>query len=106
TGPTKIIVPTEVRVNAILGETAKNQLKTAVHHELIKRMDLEKLASMQTAPGGRQQLLATISQLVGEQNVPLNTADRDGMAKEVLDEVFGLGPLEPLLHDSTVSDIL
>ena len=106
TGPTKIIVPTEVRVNAILGETAKNQLKTAVHHELIKRMDLEKLASMQTAPGGRQQLLATISQLVGEQNVPLNTADRDGMAKEVLDEVFGLGPLEPLLHDPTVSDIL
>lgn len=106
TGPTKITVPTEVRVNTILGETAKNQLKSAVHHELIKRMDLEKLASMQTAPGGKQQLLATISQLVGEQNVPLNTADRDGMAKEVLNEVFGLGPLEPLLHDSTVSDIL
>jgi len=106
TGPTKITVPTEVRVNAILGETAKNQLKSAVHHELIKRIDLEKLAGMQTAPGGRQQLLATISQLVGEQNVPLNTADRDRMAKEVLDEVFGLGPLEPLLHDPTVSDIL
>jgi len=99
-------VPTDVRVNAILGDSAKNQLKTAVHHELIKRVDLEKLAAMQTDAGGRQKLLSTISQLVGEQNIPLSTADRDGLAKEVLDEVFGLGPLEPLLHDATVSDIL
>lgn len=106
TGPTKTVVSTEVRVNAILGDNAKNQLKTAVHHELIKRMDLEKLAAMQTDSAGRQKLLATISQLVGEQNLPLSTADRDGLAKEVLDEVFGLGPLEPLLHDATVSDIL
>jgi pilus assembly protein CpaF len=106
TGPTKAVVSTEVRVNAILGESAKNQLKTAVHHELIKRVDLEKLAAMQTDAGGRQKLLGTISQLVGEQNIPLSTADRDGLAKEVLDEVFGLGPLEPLLHDATVSDIL
>lgn len=106
TGPTKAAISTEVRVNAILGESAKNQLKTAVHHELIKRVDLEKLAAMQTDAGGRQKLLGTISQLVGEQNVPLSTSDRDGLAKEVMDEVFGLGPLEPLLHDATVSDIL
>jgi pilus assembly protein CpaF len=106
TGPSRTIVSTEIRVNAILGENAKNQLKTEVHHELIKRMDLEKLGAMQTDPGGRQKLLATISQLVGEQSVPLSAADRDGLAKEVLDEVFGLGPLEPLLHDATVSDIL
>lgn len=106
TGPAKMSVPTDIRVNAILGDSAKNQLKTAVHHELIKRVDLEKLAAMQTDAGGRQKLLSTISQLVGEQNIPLSTADRDGLAKEVLDEVFGLGPLEPLLHDATVSDIL
>jgi pilus assembly protein CpaF len=61
---------------------------------------------MQNDPGGRQKLLSTISQLVGEQPVPLSAIDRDGIAKEVLDEVFGLGPLEPLLHDHTVSDIL
>ena len=48
----------------------------------------------------------TISQLVGEQNVPLTSADRDLLSKEVMDEVFGLGPLEPLLNDPTVSDIL
>src|SRR5665213_661626 len=92
--------------HAAIGEEAMHQLKTAVHHELIKRMDLDKLAAMQNDPGGRGKLLSTISQLVGEQPVPLSSIDRESIAKEVLDEVFGLGPLEPLLHDQTVSDIL
>ncbi len=98
----------QVRISPspVLADVSMHQLKTAVHHELIKRMDLDKLAAMQHDPGGRQKLLATISQLVGEQNIPLSSIDRDGIAKEVMDEVFGLGPLEPLLHDQTVSDIL
>jgi len=106
TGPTRAAVATEVRTNPILADAAKHQLKTAVHHELIKRVDLEKLASMESDPSSRQKMLMTISQLVGEQNFPLSSMDRDLLAKEVMDEVFGLGPLEPLLHDSTVSDIL
>ena len=61
---------------------------------------------MDTDPGGRQKLLAIIALLVGEQNVPLSSNDRDLLAKEVMDEVFGLGPLEPLLNDPSVSDIL
>jgi pilus assembly protein CpaF len=89
-----------------ISEADMHTLKTAVHHELIKRMDLDKLAVMQNDPGGRQKLLSTISQLVGEQTIPLSALDRETIAKEVLDEVFGLGPLEPLLHDQTVSDIL
>ncbi|MHB1699037.1 MAG: CpaF family protein [Acidobacteriaceae bacterium] len=107
TGPARPalnVVPS--RAPTVFGEAAMHALKTAVHHELIKRMDLDKLAAMQNDPGGRQKLLQTISQLVGEQNVPLSSVDRDSIAKEVLDEVFGLGPLEPLLHDQTVSDIL
>ena len=56
-----------------IGEEAMHQLKTAVHHELIKRMDLDKLAAMQNDPGGRGKLLATISGLVGEQPVPLSS---------------------------------
>ncbi len=107
TGPMHgVLAMPETRQHSALGETAMHDLKTAVHHELIKRVDLEKLASMQTDAGGRQKLLSTIAQLVGEQNVPLTAADRDGLAREVLNEVFGLGPLEPLLHDQTVSDIL
>lgn len=101
-------VPTlpDIRLHSVLGETAMHEIKTAVHHELIKRVDLEKLSCMQTDASGRQKLLFTISQLVGEQNIPLTAMDREGLAREVLNEVFGLGPLEPLLHDPTVSDIL
>jgi pilus assembly protein CpaF len=106
TGPARAANPAEQRSSSMLTEASKNQLKTAVHQELIKRVDLEKLGLLQTDPNGRQKLLLTIAQLVGEQNIPLTAADRDLLAKEVMDEVFGLGPLEPLLHDATVSDIL
>jgi pilus assembly protein CpaF len=80
-------------------------LKTAVHRELISKLDLEKL--MHTPDGvARQQLLAVIHQLLGQPGILLSAIERDGLAREVLDEVFGLGPLEPLLQDPTVSDIL
>ena len=70
-------------------------------------MDLEKLAAIQADErDGRQRLLAIILQLIGEQNAPLSAPDRDHLAHDILDEVFGLGPLEPLLHDPTVNDIL
>jgi pilus assembly protein CpaF len=106
TGPTRTQVTSEVRSTLVMADATRNQLKTAVHHELIKRMDLDKLAAMQHDAGGRIKLLSTISQLVGEQNLPLSSADRETLGQEVMDEVFGLGPLEPLLHDQTVSDIL
>src|ERR1700721_104619 len=54
----------------------------------------------------QSQLLEAIHQLIQEQNIPLSGAERDRLAQEVLDEVFGLGPLEPLLQDPTVNDIL
>jgi pilus assembly protein CpaF len=81
-------------------------IKAAVHQELIKRMDLEKIAQMHENPASQQQLVSVIHQLIGEQNIPLSAAERDRLAQEVLDEVFGLGPLEPLLQDPTVNDIL
>jgi pilus assembly protein CpaF len=100
-------VATEVRVTTVLDDRARQALKTAVHHELIRRMDLEKLSAIQSdETGGRQRLLSIILQLIGEQSAPLSTLDRDHLAQDILDEVFGLGPLEPLLHDPTVSDIL
>jgi pilus assembly protein CpaF len=91
----------------VLTDSARHTLKAAVHQELIRRMDLEKLAAIQVDDvSGRQQLLAVILQLIAEQSVPLSAPDRDRLAHDILDEVFGLGPLEPLLHDPTVSDIL
>jgi pilus assembly protein CpaF len=106
TGPTHTIVTTEVRSNLTLTAEARNDLKTNVHKELISRVDLAELSSIQDDAGGRQKLLGTIAQLVAERNVPLTALERDVLSNEVMDEVFGLGPLEPLLHDPTVSDIL
>jgi pilus assembly protein CpaF len=65
----------------------------------------EKLFFMEDARA-RQQLLAIIFQLVSEQGIPFSARERERIANEVLDEVFGLGPLEPLPQDPTVNDIL
>jgi pilus assembly protein CpaF len=94
------------RITRGVAEAVQQQIKAAVHKELIQRLDLEKLADIKATRAGQQQLLSTIQQLIGEQETPLSAAERDSLSQEVLDEVFGLGPLEPLLNDSTISDIL
>ncbi len=107
TVPSRTVTTAEQKSGSGLTDAAHHTLKTAVHNELLKRMDLDKLVNLQTdGPGGRGRLMALILQLIGEQGVPLSNAERDRLAQQVLDEVFGLGPLEALLQDSTVSDIL
>ncbi len=81
------------------------EVKSAVHRQLIDKADLEKLLYLQDTRG-RQQLLNLILQLVADCGVPLSAAERTRLANEVMDEVFGLGPLEPLLQDASVTDIL
>ena len=89
-----------------LREKEQQELKSAVHQELINRLDLEKLGEAQETRAGQQQLFAVIQQVIAEQGVPLSSTERDRVAHEVLDELFGLGPLEPLLQDDTINDIL
>jgi pilus assembly protein CpaF len=81
-------------------------IKSAVHQQLISRLDLEKIGMMHENRGAQQPLFAVIQELIGEQGIPLSSAERDRLTQEVIDEVFGLGPLEPLLQDPTVNDIL
>jgi pilus assembly protein CpaF len=81
------------------------EVKSVVHRQLIDKADLEKLLYLQDTRG-RQQLLNLILQLVADCGVPLSAAERTRLANEVMDEVFGLGPLEPLLQDASVTDIL
>src|ERR1700678_47607 len=100
------IIPPIVRSGTPVALRVQQEIKPAVHQGLIKRLDLEKIALMHENPNTQQQLTAAILQLIGEQNVPLSSAERDRLAQEVLDEVFGLGPLEPLLQDASVNDIL
>src|ERR1700753_4461515 len=76
----------------------QQEIKSAVHQGLIKRLDLEKIAQMHENPTSQQQLITVIHQLIGEQNIPLSGAERDRLAQGGLDGVFGLGALEPLLH--------
>jgi pilus assembly protein CpaF len=81
------------------------QLKFALHHQLLDRINLEALS---TIPGERARLeiRSALSRMVDQEKTPLSRAEKDRVIAEVLDEVFGLGPLEPLLQDPSISDIL
>src|SRR6266496_797472 len=80
-------------------------LKSSVHRDLISRVDLERVAN-QRDEYTRGQVLSVIQDLVANLKTPLSGRERERLALEVLDEVFGLGPLEPLLQDPTINDIL
>jgi pilus assembly protein CpaF len=81
------------------------QLKADVHRTLIAKMDLEKLATVNNGKA-RQAVANLVMEIVAQEQVPLNATEKDKIQTELLDEIFGLGPLEPLLKDSTISDIL
>ncbi|MDE1155953.1 MAG: CpaF family protein [Acidobacteriaceae bacterium] len=98
--------PTATAAVRTIPDAVQQKIKSAVHRELINRLDLERLNEFSETRTGQQQLFNTISRLMVEQGVPLSSAERDKLTQEVVNEVFGLGPLEPLLHDPTISDIL
>jgi pilus assembly protein CpaF len=79
--------------------------KVAIHRKLIQKLNLERLAEVNREEVRREvgQILEAL--VVGE-STPMNLQERERLAQEVLDEVFGLGPLEGLLADSSISDIL
>ena len=80
-------------------------LKTTLHRELLNKIDLERLTSLQDVRA-RTQVQSVIYDLISASNVPLSAAEKERICREVLHEVFGLGPLEPLLQDPLISDIL
>jgi pilus assembly protein CpaF len=81
------------------------QLKTALHARVVDRLDLETLH--QLAPEAlKMEIAALLGQMVAEGNLPLNRREREQMVQELLDEILGLGPLEALLRDLSISDIL
>jgi pilus assembly protein CpaF len=80
-------------------------LKSSVHRDLLNKVDLERVAKVRDERT-RAQALAVIQDLVASLQTPMSGRERERLSLEVLDEVFGLGPLEPLLQDPTISDIL
>src|ERR1700722_2344434 len=81
------------------------ELKFAIHRKLLDRINLEALSSLATERA-RAQIRFAVARLVEEERTPLSLTEKERVIEEVLDEVFGLGPREPLLRDPTVSDIL
>jgi len=81
------------------------ELKSAVHRDLLNKVDLEKVAMVRDERT-RSQVLIIIQDLVAGLQTPMSGRERERLALEVLDEVFGLGPLEPLLQDPGINDIL
>jgi pilus assembly protein CpaF len=81
------------------------QVKADLHRKILDRLDLEKLGKA-TGESAREEVLVLIRNSVNSEAVPLSFAERERLAREILDEIFGLGPLEPLLKDPSVSDIL
>ena len=91
--------------SSLPGRTDFGAVKTAIHRRLIQKLNLDKLSEVRRDEVRREvgQILEAL--VVGE-STPMNLQERERLAQEVLDEVFGLGPLEPLLNDPSVSDIL
>ena len=87
------------------GQHTFQEMKSRLHRAIINRMDLTKLGQLDA-----DQLRAEVSRLaeglLAVENMPLSTSDRERLVEEVRHELFGLGPLEPLLADPTISDIL
>src|SRR5579864_1855562 len=81
------------------------QVKSDLHRKILDRLDLEKLGRTNSETA-REEVLILIRTSVNSEAVPLSFAERERLAREILDEIFGLGPLEPLLKDPTISDIL
>ena len=81
------------------------EVRGSVHRKLLTKLNLEKLATAERSKV-EAEIRALVSSLIAEAGVPLSVSERDAILGDVIDEVFGFGPLEPLLRDKTVSDIL
>ena len=79
--------------------------KAEIHRTLISKLDLEKLSRANSSQA-RQAVAGIVKEIIADQRVPLNFVEQEMIQADLLDEVFGLGPLEPLLRDSKISDIL
>src|SRR2546425_11658784 len=80
-------------------------VKAAIHRKLIQKLNLVRMTEV-NRDEVRREVGQILEGLVVGESTPMNLQERERLAQEVLDEVFGLGPLEPLLADPTVSDIL
>jgi pilus assembly protein CpaF len=80
-------------------------IKSKIHAKLLNSLSPDQLKSL-NKDGVREQVGNVVERLIAEESIPMTVTERERLIEEVLDEVFGLGPLEPLLKDPGISDIL
>src|SRR5712672_4016122 len=81
------------------------EIKSKIHTKLLNSLNPEQLRTL-NKESVRAQIGGVVERLVGDEGIPMTLAERERLIEEILDEVFGLGPLEPLLKDPTISDIM
>jgi pilus assembly protein CpaF len=81
------------------------EIKSQVHQKLLNSLTVDQLRDL-NKDSVRGQIGAVVEKLILDESVPMTMAEREKVTEEILDEVFGLGPLEPLLKDPTISDIM
>jgi pilus assembly protein CpaF len=91
--------------NYVIGEASPQVIKSEVHRRLLETMDLAQARRMPREQL-QQECSRRVDQLLNEQRCPLSAPEKQKLLREVMDEIFGLGPLEDLLRDSLVTDIL
>ena len=87
------------------GQNSFQEMKSRLHRTLINRMDLTKLSSL-SPEQVHAEVLRLAETVLAQEAMPLSAAERERLVSDVQHELFGLGPLEPLLADPTISDIL
>jgi pilus assembly protein CpaF len=98
-------VPNEPLEARDRGQQAYYELKTRIHRQLIDRLDLAKLDALPREVV-EQQICRIVEDMLALDETPLSRKERDDLVVEIEHETFGLGPLEPLMQDPTISDIL
>ena len=82
------------------------ELKKRIHTKLLAELDTSKVSESVNDEGMKQNIISLIETLLQEEGIPLGLSDRKKLIEELVDDILGLGPIEPLLRDATVNDIL
>src|SRR5579862_8434863 len=87
------------------GQPDLGKVKATIHRRLIQRLNLDRVTQL-NRDAVRAEVVQLVDSMTSTESAPMTLQEKERLALEILDEVFGLGPLEPLLKDSSISDIL
>jgi len=101
----KPLAPVHAQQTGFMGNEVYQELRSRIHRKLLDRVDLTMMERMPPETL-RQELKALVERLLSEEPMAINDSERMNMVRDIQHEVLGLGPLEILMADPTVSDIL